>query len=200
LPINIICLSLWEAVHFPSSSLQHINLSHLYHILLDFHPNHSYLFTNHELTTMEVLEPPKATHPPQLQRMFDGVVEQQGSMAVNSGREPWLKPIVSEEQVYAAPTEKTTAPGTATAKSLEIVRACNTCSNAIIMTLSPIPEITPENTQLLVQIPSFSFKCTTCRFGKTPSGGSPRVIAEAILNEERRVARYYDHLQWTCVS
>jgi hypothetical protein len=148
---------------------------------------------------MEVLEPLKATHSPQFQRMFDGAVEQQGSMAVNKGREPWLKPIVSEEQVSAAPTDKTTAPGTATAKPLEIVRACNTCSDAIIMTLSPIPEITPENTQL-VQIPSFSFKCTTCRFGKFPSGGSPRVIAKASLNEKRRVARYYDHLQWTCVS
>jgi hypothetical protein len=149
---------------------------------------------------MEVLEPPKATHPSQFQRMFDGAVEQQGSMAMNKGREPWLKPIISEEQAFAAPTDKTTAPGTAMAKPLEIIRACNTCSNAIIMTLSPIPEITPENTQLLVRIPSFSFKCTTCRFGKTPSRGSPRVIAKAILNEERRVARYYDHLQWTCVS
>jgi hypothetical protein len=50
---------------------------------------------------MEVLEPPKATHLPQLQRMFDGAVEQQGSIAVNNGREPWLKPIVSEEQAFA---------------------------------------------------------------------------------------------------
>jgi hypothetical protein len=149
---------------------------------------------------MEVLEPPNATHAPQLQRMFDGAVEQQGPVTVNNGREPWLKPIASEEQAFAVQTDETRAPETPTGKSLEIVRACNTCSNSIIMNLSPIPESTPEDTQLLVRVPFFSFKCTTCRFGKIPSGGSPKKIAETIRNEERRVARYYDHLQWTCVS
>jgi hypothetical protein len=149
---------------------------------------------------MEVLEPPKATHPHQFQSMLDGAVEQQGSMAVNNGREPWLKPIVPEEQESTVQPDETTAHETPAANSLEIVRACNTCSNSIIMTLSPIPESTPENTQLLVRVPFFNFKCATCRFGKIPSGGSPKDIARAILNEERRVARYYDHLQWTCVS